>query len=89
MRAALAVFREGQHDDYDRVPLLGPLAMAGFFSDRRLASEFGPEAVATFERVLGLPRSAGSRAAGRSALALFLAIAPRRRALHAAGGAVA
>ncbi|HET8935601.1 MAG TPA: protein kinase, partial [Polyangiales bacterium] len=54
LRAALEVFRERHHDDYDRVLLLGLLATAGFYSDRRLALEFGPEAVATFERVLGL-----------------------------------
>jgi hypothetical protein len=54
LRAALAVYREVPHDDYDRVSVLGLLATAGFFSDRRLAVEFGPDAVATFERVLGL-----------------------------------
>lgn len=56
LRAALEVYRGAGHDDYDRVPLLGLLATAGFFLDRKLALEFGPEAVDTFERVLGLKR---------------------------------
>ena len=75
LRAALAVFREGQHDDYDRVPLLGLLATAGFFSDRRLADEFGPEAVSTFERVLGIERQRRLARFMGQRVAFFLSIA--------------
>jgi tetratricopeptide (TPR) repeat protein len=75
LRAALDVFREGQHDDYDRVPLLGLLATAGFFSDRRLADEFGPEAVETFERVLGLTRQRWLARFLGQRLAFFVSIA--------------
>ena len=75
LRAALEVYRGASYDDYDRVPLLGMLALAGFFADRGLALEFGPEAIATYQRVLGLDlqRKLARVLGGR--VAFFVAIA--------------
>jgi hypothetical protein len=75
LRAALQVYRTGTHSDYDRVRLLGQLALSSVFADRHLGEEFGEEAMDTFERVLGLTRyQRWRRVLGRTP-ALLLSIA--------------
>ena len=54
LEAALAVFRRQDRSKRELARLLGPLAIAGFYTDRRVAETYGDEAVAVMQEVLGL-----------------------------------
>jgi hypothetical protein len=54
LRAALDVFRKEGRSPGEIVKLLGPLCNAGWYCDRRLAAEYGDEAVAVLAEILGL-----------------------------------
>ncbi|HKP55691.1 MAG TPA: protein kinase [Polyangiales bacterium] len=91
LKAALEVYRDPKHSDYDRVRLLCPLTLASFFADRRLGNEYGPEAIATFQRVLGLRMYARLAPRVGRHLAFFssLAIAALRFAFRKGSGGIA
>jgi serine/threonine protein kinase len=59
--AALKVFRAQGRSDHALIQLLGPLTMGGYYSDRRLATEFGDETIRLLKKVLGLTLAARLR----------------------------
>lgn len=54
LRAALAVYRREGRPKHDIARLLGPLAMAAYAVDRRLAAEYGDEAMALLGDLTGI-----------------------------------
>jgi len=88
LRAAQEVYRSQNFSDYDRVRLLCPLALASFFADRRLGDEYGTEAIAVIERVLGLRMHArlAPLLGRRAALFLSIALAALRFAVRPRSG---
>jgi hypothetical protein len=54
LRAALTVFRKQRRPPHEIVKLLGPLCNAGWYCDRRLADEFGEEALSLLADLVGL-----------------------------------
>src|SRR5205814_216453 len=48
LEAALAVYRKSGRSAHELVSLVGPLASAGYFVDRRLAVRYGSEALELF-----------------------------------------
>jgi hypothetical protein len=66
-----------EQDDYGKVAVLGLLALAGFFAERRYAERYGDLAIATGERVLrqGLARRLSRWLGGRLALMIALVVA--------------
>ncbi len=74
LRAALAVYRAHGRSAYELVTLLGPLAMAGYYTDRKLADELGEDACAVMEEVIGLRTAARLRRFLGPRLALFASL---------------
>jgi tRNA A-37 threonylcarbamoyl transferase component Bud32 len=54
LQAALGVFRKEHRHSHELILLLGPLAIAGYRVDRRLAIEYGDEAVELLRTLIGL-----------------------------------
>jgi hypothetical protein len=61
LRAALDVFRKEQRGPHELVKLLGPLCNAAWYCDRRLAAEYGEEAIDLLSDLLGLSLAARLR----------------------------
>jgi hypothetical protein len=73
---ALRVYKRLRRDVVERVPLLGPLAYAGFFEDFALGERFGDEAMDALEQVSGMNLVRRLRFLGRlPALGIGLACA--------------
>lgn len=54
LEAALKVYRRQRRSPRERLPLLGALAQAGYYEDRRWGDLYGDEALDTLEDVCGL-----------------------------------
>ena len=54
MEQAVQLLRSRGKSDQELLPLLGPLAVAGYFFDRRLAARYGEHAVRALNAALGL-----------------------------------
>lgn len=54
LEVALAHFRETGRSPYEIASLLAPLALAGYYADKRLASRYGMQAVELLKRLVGL-----------------------------------
>jgi hypothetical protein len=54
LEAALKVYRRERRSPYERMTLLGSLAQAGYYEDRRYAELYGDEALDTLEDISGL-----------------------------------
>jgi hypothetical protein len=61
LRAALAVFRKQKRPPQEIVKIVGPLCNAGWYCDRRLAAEYGDEAIGLLSELLGLSLAARLR----------------------------
>ncbi|HEX3594623.1 MAG TPA: protein kinase, partial [Polyangiaceae bacterium] len=77
LEIALEHFRAAGRPPHELVSLLSPLALAGYYADRRLATRYGEQAVEALETVVGLKAARRlSRLLGRKfGLLLALAIA--------------
>jgi hypothetical protein len=75
LRAALEVFRRQKRSTHEQIRVLAPLAIAGFRVDRRLATEYGDEAIAMFRDVIGLNIAARLRPLLGRKLSLYLGLA--------------
>jgi hypothetical protein len=53
LRAALEAFRAQGRSKHDLAQLLGPLVMAGYYTDRRIMEQYGDEAIAVLSVVSG------------------------------------
>jgi hypothetical protein len=53
LRAALEAFRAQGRSPHDLARLLGPLVMAGYYTDRRIMEQYGDEALAVLSNVSG------------------------------------
>lgn len=74
LRAALDVYRRLKRPIHEQLRLLTPLAMAGYYCDRRLADEFGEEALRLQRRHLGLDLAARLRPLLGRHLSTYLAL---------------
>jgi hypothetical protein len=54
MERACVLMREAGRPDHELIAVLAPLAIAGYFADRKYAVRYGDEALAALQRVLGL-----------------------------------
>jgi Cdc6-like AAA superfamily ATPase len=72
---ALALFRAAQRPAYEQSALLAPLAIAGYFVDRKLAVRYGDEALASLQQVMGLHFAGRLRPFLGARLALLIALA--------------
>lgn len=54
LEAALVVFQRLGKPAHELAPIIGPLAMAAFFVDRKLAARYGPGALALLREATGL-----------------------------------
>jgi hypothetical protein len=81
LEAALAVFRKCGRPAHEVAALVGPLATAAFFVDRRLATEYGEDALALLCRATGLTRAVEleSTLGKRAALGVGVATATMER----------
>jgi hypothetical protein len=57
LRAALDAFRSQKRGAHELARLLGPLVMAGYYTDRRIMEQYGDEALATLAQVTGIARA--------------------------------
>ncbi len=57
LELALAHFRATDRSPYEQASLLAPLALAGYYADKRLAARYGMQAVSLLERLVGLGRA--------------------------------
>jgi hypothetical protein len=57
LEVALEHFRERGRSQHELVSLLAPLALGGYYADRRLALRYGWEAVDALQQVVGLQRA--------------------------------
>lgn len=57
LRAALDVFRAQGRSPHELSRLLGPLAMAGYYTDRRIMEQYGDEALAVLLQITGVTRA--------------------------------
>jgi hypothetical protein len=89
LEAALSVYRARERSAHELVALVGPLASASFFVDRRLAEEYGAEALELFRQVAGLCRAEELRPVlgERVSLGVGVASAAIERRLVASAGA--
>ncbi|HKP60309.1 MAG TPA: protein kinase [Polyangiales bacterium] len=71
---ALALFRAAGRPLHELTTLLGPLAVAGYFVDRKYAANYGDEALAALSEVLGLALARKLRPLLGARLALFTAL---------------
>jgi tetratricopeptide (TPR) repeat protein len=85
LELALEHFRAARRPPHELVSLLSPLALAGYYADRRLATRYGEQAVETLESVVGLKTARRlSRVLGRKfGLLLALALAALTFAMKA------
>jgi hypothetical protein len=75
LERALEHFRAAGYAPHELIGLLAPLALAGYYADRRLAVRYGREAVELLQDVVGLKRARGlQRFLGRK-LGLLVAMA--------------
>lgn len=86
LEAALAVYRRSGRPAHELVSLVGPLASAGYFVDRRLAVRYGAEALSLFRQATGLARAAELEPVlgRRAALGIGVATATMSRRLASA-----
>jgi hypothetical protein len=75
LRAALTVFRKQRRPSHEIVKLVGPLCNAGWYCDRRLADEFGDEALSLLADLVGLSLAARLRPWLGKALSLYVGLA--------------
>jgi hypothetical protein len=54
LAVALEHFKTARRSPYEVVSVLAPLALAGYYADKRLARRYGTEAVELLQRLLGL-----------------------------------
>jgi hypothetical protein len=71
---ALVLFRAAQRPEREQSALLGPLAIAGYFVDRKLAVRYGDEALASLQEVMGLHSARRLRRFFGAKLALLAAL---------------
>jgi hypothetical protein len=57
LRAALDAFREQKRGAHELARLLGPLVMAGYYTDRRIMEQYGDEALGMLAGVTGVARA--------------------------------
>ncbi|HEX7480594.1 MAG TPA: protein kinase [Polyangiales bacterium] len=74
LQAALGVFRKEQRRSHDLILLLGPLAIAGYRVDRRLAIEYGDETVELLRTLIGLRTAEALRPFLGARLSLYLGL---------------
>jgi tetratricopeptide (TPR) repeat protein len=74
LEAALAHFRATGRSLHEIIAVLSPLALAGYYADRRLAVRYGEDAVAALEHVVGLGTARRLRPFLGRKLALFAAL---------------
>ena len=74
LRAALSVYRRLKRPVHEQLRLLTPLTLAGYYSDRRLADEFGDETLRLYQRHLGIDFAARLRPLLGRHLSMWLAI---------------
>ena len=72
---ALALFRAAQRPAHEQCALLAPLAIAGYFVDRKLAVRYGDQALASLQQVMGLNLVGQLRPFLGARLALLIALA--------------
>ena len=75
LEAALAHFRAAGRPPHEMVSILAPLALAGYYADRRLAGRYGEEAVDVLQTIVGLKRARRLRRYLGRKLALVVALA--------------
>ncbi|HEX4477985.1 MAG TPA: hypothetical protein VH142_23015, partial [Polyangiaceae bacterium] len=75
LEVALEHFRARGRTPHELVTLLAPLALAGYYADRRLATRYGEQAVSTLETVVGLKRARRLRPFLGRKLSLLAALA--------------
>ncbi len=74
LQAALGVFRKEHRHSHELILLLGPLAIAGYRVDRRLAAEYGVEAVELLRTLIGLRTAEALRPFLGARLSLYLGL---------------
>ena len=74
LRAALVVYRRHERPIHEQLRLLTPLTMAGYYSDRRLADEFGEECIRLQRKHIGLKLAARLRPFLGRRLSLYVAL---------------
>jgi len=74
LERALLLFRQAGRPSHELLALLPPLAIAGFFVDRRYAVQHGPAAVALLQDVLGMKLALRLRPYLGRGLALIVAL---------------
>jgi predicted Ser/Thr protein kinase len=74
LEQVLVLQREHGESEHATVGVLGLLAIAGYFADRRFATRYGDEGVATLRRVLCLPLAERLRRLLGGKLALIVAL---------------
>ena len=74
LEAAHSHFRAAGWSPYEMASVLAPLALAGYYADRRLAGRYGPEAVDVLQTIVGLKLARRLRAYLGRRLALLVAL---------------
>src|SRR5262249_49874500 len=72
LEAALAHFRSTGRSPYEVIAVLSPLALAGYYADRRLAVRYGDDAVQALEHLVDLTRTRRLHPFLRRKLALYV-----------------
>lgn len=75
LRSALEVFRRENRPPRDLVKIVGPLCNAGWYCDRRLAAEYGEEAIGLLRDLVGLSLAARLRPFLGKHLSLYVGLA--------------
>jgi hypothetical protein len=75
LEQALEHFRATGRSQYEIISVLAPLALAGYYADRRLAVRFGADAVEALQTVVGLKRARVLRPYLGRKLSLLVALA--------------
>jgi hypothetical protein len=86
LESALAVYRARGRPAHEQALLVGPLAAASFFVDRRLAARYGREALSLLCQATGLTRAADLRRTTGARAALGIAVATAAMERRLAGG---
>jgi tetratricopeptide (TPR) repeat protein len=79
---ALRIYRDAGKPDHELVPVLAPLALAGYYVDRRLADQYGDEAVAKLSQLVRLPLALKLRPVLGRKFSLLVALASAALALR-------
>jgi len=89
MEHALVLLRAANRPEHELIAVLAPLAIAGYFADRKYSVRYGDEALAALQRVLGLNRARSLRPRLGRQLAMIAALADVgvRYAVQYRGGA--